>query len=416
MDIQTDDIVMLENSPVEMWLEDKLIHRTVLWYGVRFEGSATIGTRTGNMHMHRTLPVQSQLKGCTVSSDGTVKYLNPNDWTKYEDGTDVDTTLNIMVEIPEHYIYFIADADNVEIRMSIYGLPGYHLFEKCYVSAYEGYKDGTILKSVKGQIPTVNITKAQFRDAARANGSEHWNQYTYKIHKALTWCFVVEYANRNSQVAFNADLTEDGYHQGGLGSGVTLGAVKINGVNTYSFIPTGTTDSIGNGTGIVTYSFTDTDTDGIEIATKTFDVPRYRGIENPWGHTWTICDDVLFQAETNDNEDKVYINDNYLTFDNDLSNYSYTGFNIPKASGYITQLVNNSVGDLFPNENQIVGSASNTHYCDYFYTTTNFILLRILIYGGSPSSGAAAGWFSCFCAHSINSTTTTIGSRLTYIP
>lgn len=417
MDIQADDIVMLENSPVEMWLEDELIHRTVLWYGVKFEGSATTGTRTGNMHMHKTLPVQSQLKGCTVAIDGTVKYLNPNDWTKYEDGTDVDTALNIMVEIPDHYIYFIADADNnVEIRMSTYGLPGYHFFKKCYVSAYEGYKDGTILRSVKDQLPTVNTTKAQFRTAARANGSEHWNQYTYKIHKALTWCFVVEYANRNSQATFNANLTEDGYHQGGLGEGVTTGAFTVNGVTTYSIVPTGVTDSLGNSTGVVEYSFTSTDDNGNDTTTRVLKVPRYRGIENPWGHTWSICDDIMFQAETADGEDKVYINDNYLTFGSALvEDYTYAGFNVPKVTAYVTQLVNNTAGDIFPDENQVAGSA-NTYYCDYFYAATSFTSLRMLLVGGLTGSGARAGWFYCLCAYGVSYTLSTVGSRLTYIP
>lgn len=416
MDIQADDIVMLENSPVEMWLEDELIHRTVLWYGVKFEGSATTGTRTGNMHMHKTLPVQSQLKGCTVAIDGTVKYLNPNDWTKYEDGTDVDTALNIMVEIPDHYIYFIADADNnVEIRMSTYGLPGYHFFKKCYVSAYEGYKDGTILRSVKDQLPTVNTTKAQFRTAARANGSEHWNQYTYKIHKALTWCFVVEYANRNSQAKFNANLTEDGYHQGGLGDGVTTGVVTVNGVNTYSFVPTGITDSIGNNTGIVEYSFTSTNADGVETSVRKFNVPRYRGIENPWGHVWSICDDIMFKSDTADSEDKVYMNDDYTTYSSNLNDHTYTGFNIPTTTAYVTQLVNNTTGDIFPDEHQTAGS-SNTYYCDYFYAGSTRTTARMLLVGGAAGWGLVAGWFYCYCHLDVGAAGASVSSRLTYIP
>lgn len=416
MDIQADDIVMLENSPVEMWLEDELIHRTVLWYGVKFEGSATTGTRTGNMHMHKTLPVQSQLKGCTVAIDGTVKYLNPNDWTKYEDGTDIDAALNVMVEIPDHYIYFIADADNnVEIRMSTYGLPGYHFFKKCYVSAYEGYKDGTILRSVKDKIPTVSTKKAQFRTAARANGSEHWNQYTYKIHKALTWCFVVEYANRNSQAAFNANLTADGYHQGGLGNGVTSGVVTVNGVNTYNFVPTGITDSLGNNTGIVEYSFTSTDAEGTETSVRKFDVPRYRGIENPWGHIWAICDDIIFKSDTADSEDKVYMNDDYTTYSNDLNDHIYAGFNIPTTSAYVTQLVNNTAGDIFPDEHQTAG-ASNTYYCDYFYPGGTRTTARMLLVGGAAGLGVRAGWFACYCAYAVGTVSTSVGSRLTYIP
>ena len=80
----------------------------------------------------------------------------------------------------------------------------------------------------------------------------------------------------------NGSLTAEGFRQGGLGSGCTTGA--MNGV--YSFIPTGTTDSLGNGSGQVAY----TASNG-----TTYYANRYRGIENPFGHTWKHCDDVITQ-------------------------------------------------------------------------------------------------------------------------
>ena len=64
--------------------------------------------------------------------------------------------------------------------------------------------------------------------------------------------FLVEYATRNSQKAVNTALTVEGFRQGGLGSGCTTGVVTINGATTYSFIPTGSSDSLGSGSGEVT--------------------------------------------------------------------------------------------------------------------------------------------------------------------
>ena len=57
------------------------------YYGISFtyEQVSSARTRTGIADYHKNLPIQSKMKGCTVSSDGTVKYLNPTDWTKYED-------------------------------------------------------------------------------------------------------------------------------------------------------------------------------------------------------------------------------------------------------------------------------------------------------------------------------------------
>lgn len=60
--------------------------------------------------------------------------------------------------------------------------------------------------------------------------------YTYKAHKILTILYLVEYACSNSQKAFNAELTAEGYHQGGLGDGVTTGIVTNNGTNLYNFV------------------------------------------------------------------------------------------------------------------------------------------------------------------------------------
>lgn len=69
------------------------------YYGVSFplEPQNTLMTRIGYMPWHKSLPIQSKMKTCTITSDGTVKYINASDRTKYEDGTDRDMTLNTSV-------------------------------------------------------------------------------------------------------------------------------------------------------------------------------------------------------------------------------------------------------------------------------------------------------------------------------
>lgn len=379
-----------------MWLNNNSISSNALWYGVSFSGSATTGTRTGNLTMHKTLPVQSQFRGCTVASDGTVKYLNATDWTKYEDGTARDTTLNTMVEIPAFAIKLIATSSTVEIRMSPYLLDGYYHFKKQYVSAYEAYNSGGVLKSIKGVTPTVYTTREQFQNLARANGSVHWNSYTYNIHKAITWCFVVEYANRNCQGTYNSALTSEGYRQGGLGAGVTTG-VDVSGV--YSWVPTGTTDSLGNSSGVVSYTGT----------SKTVAVPRYRGIENPYGHIWkNVCDVVVANATNN-----VYIDDDYTKFNTSstLTDHKDSGLVICTSNGYLTSLVNNNDGDLFASS---VGGTYSTYYCDYNYTNA-ISTPRTLVIGGHSDGGSGAGLFRLHSDHELGSSTVSVGSRVTYL-
>lgn len=381
-----------QGTMVEMWLNNTQIYTNTLWYGVKFTGSATTGTRTGNTYMHKSLPIQSNMKGCTIASDGTVKYLNPTDWTRYEDGTARDMSLNTMVEIPAHSILFIANDNDVEIRISPYYLPGFVEVKKQYVSAYEAYCTGGVAKSIKGQIPTVNTTRASFQEQSRANGSMHWNMYTYEAHKAITWLFVVEYANRNSQANFNANLTSEGYHQGGLGAGVTAGKNE----DVYSFVPTGTTDSLGNSTGIVSYAAS-------EI---TVNVPRYRGIENPFGHVWKNVIDVIFYGTDN----QIYVNKDYTTFSNNKADYKLVGNNVT-ASGYLTKLINTTAGDLFASA--VSGSAS-TYYCDNVWTNaTNSD--RTLLIGGSSGYGSNAGLFYLDSGNGLGHSNAHVGSRLTYL-
>jgi hypothetical protein len=302
-----------------------------LWYGVKFDlanSSSPDGVRTGNMEMHKTLPIQSKMRGCTINNDdNTKRYLKADNWNKWEDGVTITDDSSgrapeIMVEIPEHYRLLVATPDNtVEIRMSEYNLPGYTKVEKKYIGAYEGViNTGSVdtrntLRSIAVSAlnlkPVVNKTRNQFQTFARgSNRTNNWNIYTYGAHRDLTWLFVVEYATLNSQKAFNANLTTKGYHQGGLGEGVTTGTVTVNGATTYSFVPSGTTKSLGNGTGIIEYTHTNTNAEGASTGTKVVNVPRYRGIENPFGHVWKNVIDVVVAGTDN----SVYICKDYTKF------------------------------------------------------------------------------------------------------
>ena len=184
-----------------------------LWYGVKFDlanSSSSDGVRTGNMEMHKTLPIQSKMRGCTiVPSSNEIKYLKADDWSKYEDGTSVASTYatrpnddkQYMIEIPEHYRLLVATPDNtVEIRMSEYNLPGYVKVNKKYISAYEATASAEYITSTIGSKPTVSTSRRTFFGMAKAlSKTVGWNMYTYDAHRDLTWLFVVEYATLNSQ-------------------------------------------------------------------------------------------------------------------------------------------------------------------------------------------------------------------------
>lgn len=406
-----------------------------LWYGVKFDlanSSSPDGVRTGNMEMHRTLPIQSKMRGCTiVPSSNEIKYLKADDWSKYEDGTSVASTYatrpnddkQYMIEIPEHYRLLVATPDNtVEIRMSEYNLPGYVKVNKKYISAYEATASAEYITSTIGSKPTVSTLRRTFFGMAKAlSKTVGWNMYTYDAHRDLTWLFVVEYATLNSQKAFNASLTAEGYHQGGLGEGVTTGSVKINGADAWSFVPCGTTNSLGNGTGIIEYTHTNTNAEGGSTGTKTVNVPRYRGIENPFGHVWKNVIDVVIAGTDN----SVYICKDYTKFgmfegdDNPTAEqliaagYELQDFKESTITDqYVKKLVNNNQADLF---STVVGNGASatTYYCDYHWTNAT-ATPRTLLIGGYSGHGSLAGLFALVSRYGLGLSSAHVGTRITF--
>lgn len=410
-----------------------------LWYGVKFDlanSSSPDGVRTGNMEMHRTLPIQSKMRGCTISNtDNVKKYLKANDWTKWEDGTtsfqdSSGVGVEAFVEIPEHYRLLIATPDNtVEIRMSEYNLPGYTKVEKKYIGAYEGSvnldsssHNNLLRTQVRNTAPIISKTRTEFQTMARNNNrTNNWNIYTYDAHRDLTWLFVVEYATLNSQKAFNANLTAEGYHQGGLGDGVTSETVTVNGATTYSFVPCGTTNSLGNCTGIIEYTHTNTNAEGTSTGTKVVNVPRYRGIENPFGHVWKNVIDVVVAGTDN----SVYICKDYTKFGTFEGGTNPTAEQLIAAgyelqdfkestitSQYVKKLVNNNQADLFPT---VVGNGASatTYYCDYHWTSA-IATPRTLLLGGRSVNGSGAGLFTLYSDLGLDYSGGSVGTRITF--
>ena len=398
-------------SVQEMWLNGSQIYSAGdLWYGVRFSSSSPDGVRTGNMAYHKTLPVQSQFRGCGMSNGSIVGYLKSDDWTKYENNQAVDfNAVDIMVELPDAYYTVVEHGDyDWEIRMSTYAIPGYTKFDKQYVSAYEAYSDGTTLFSRKNQTPTVSKNRITFLAEARKNRNNHYAMYTYNAHKFITWCFVVEYATLNSQKNVNNVLTAEGYHQGGLGIGIATGVKKVNGKDVDSFVPCGTTDSLFNGSGEVTYKYTNTDAEGAETQAST-KANRYRGIENPFGHVWKNCCDVILYGTDN----KVYITNNIENFGNDKSLFVDSGLTSHPTTGqWAKKINNNAAADLFCQED---GADSTTYFCDQYWTNA-VEADRTLLLGARASFGSAAGFFSLGSNFDLGDAAAYIGTRLVYIP
>lgn len=412
-------------------------------YGIQFDTtiSSPSCTRVGNVALHKTLPIQNRLRGCLLDDNGkVVEYLDPRDWTgQSRDGSRGQ----VMVEIPMHYRKFETDGTKRRVRISELPLPGYHQVKQKYVSAYEATVNRTDLKlcSVANTTeqyrggnnnadwdgtyrtligrPASLISRTNFRNYARKrkNGSTEWNCMTYDIQKDLYWLFVVEYATLNSQANYNTELTAEGYRQGGLGAGVTtFSSSNWNTFNgNFPFVPCGHTDTLGNTTGTVPYTVSNDDAS----ITKTFDVPRYRGVENPFGHLWQWTDGINVRISPTpenggDNLSKVFVCDDPSKFnDTNYEGYKHVG-NEARAEGYVKEIIFGEEGEIMPS---VVGGGSTTYFCDYHYTNIPATeALRGVLFGGYAVSGASAGFAYAASDYAPSNAAANVGSRLCFIP
>lgn len=414
------------------------------YYGIEWDTTVSnpVPTRIGKAELHAELPVQSLIRRCVLKTDGTVNYyLNANDSTKRDNGAAANLSGadgQVMVELPECYARFEMDGTKRRALISTQELPGFHKWNKAYISAYEAtvqrstntlmsvvnmdadYRggnntsgwDGTY-RSLLGR-PATNISLTNFRTYARQGRSTEWNCNVYQLHKELWWFFAIEYCNFNSQAEYTAALDANGYHQGGLGAGVTQ-IPNWSGYNSNNpFVPCGTTNSLGNRTGVVTYNAMASDGETVHYAAP---VPSYRGVENPFGHIWKWTDGCLcnIQSEAAGGVSMFYVCDNPANFASSISaNYDYRG-DLPRSNGYVKEVILGEYGEIMPLS---IGGGSTTYFCDNFYTDIpgSGSATRGVLFGGIAGDGARAGFVSANTNNTPSTAFAVLGSRLCFIP
>lgn len=407
-------------------------------YGVEWDmaSSSPDGKRVGNMQLHRELPVQSKMRRCLLDRDGGVKeYLdNELSWG----GSYLDYA--VMTEIPEHWYKLYFNGTKFRKMLSEIPLPGYKHVDKFYISTYEArmYRTDNLLCSAAGASklsdpnstnfrggdntaewddtyrsllgrPVTNLTRDQFRQAARKRGSG-WEMYTYNAHKILFWLFAVEYATLDSQKPFNAQKDANGFAQGGLGPGPTQMTDWTNFNNINPLIPCGYTNEFGNGSGEKAYVVKNAS--GGTHATLMAN--RYRGIENPFGHIWKYTDGANIQVTTGDAGLSIL----WTTDDpSNFSDTSYTGYdkkgNICRTNGYAKKMLLGEDGDIVSTE---VGGSSSTYWCDYYYTYTSANRMQVVLVGGGAGHGSAAGLAGVSAYYAPSDAVRNVGSRLCFFP
>lgn len=402
-------------------------------YGVEWDtaSSSPDGVRVGNMQLHRELPIQSKMRRCILDNNGgVVRYI-------YDSNEYQSSILNevIMTEIPQHWYKLYTEGTKFKMMLSAMPLPGYKEVSKFYISTCEAIierNSGTLgsanmlnnnnvqfrggdntadwdgtYRSLLGR-PVTNLTRDQFRQAARKRGSG-WEMYTYGAHKTLFWLFAIEYATLNSQKPFNAQKDANGFSQGGLGEGASQMTDWTNFNNNNPLIPCGYTNEFGNRSGEKAYVVKNA-SDGTHA---TLMANRYRGIENPFGHIWKYTDGANIQVTTGDAGLSIL----WTTDDpSNFSDTSYTGYdkkgNICRTSGYAKKMLLGENGDIIPTE---VDGSSSTYWCDYYRTTITIDGIFVVLAGSSANGALGNGLASIYGGYTSNSARD-IGTRLCFFP
>ena len=397
-------------------------------YGVEWDSTVADPTltRIGNPLLHKSLPVQSQYKGCVANGAKVNYYLDPNDWSKKANGTPSvldGTDGTVRVHIPKFYGKSGVEGNKRWVRISTVKCDDTWVkIPEMLLDAYRStvnqtgnkavsvvnttaqFRGGgnrtandTYLSSDKFRSdlgkPRTNISRANMRTYATNAGSE---MLCYEYYKWIFyWAWVIEYATFNSQATYNAELTADGYHQGGLGPGITDWNNDANGWSgyngTYPITPCGYCNDIGNFTGIKELVIPETVVDeSTTVPTKTFKVPRWRGFDNPFGDIWTNLDGIILERTAANQPSSVYTTSNPSAFGDDNTakgKMTVAGKEIA-SDGYTKDFDLGSKGEIIPS---VVGGSATTYMCNYHWCNAASTSLRTLLVGGRAVSGNYAG-------------------------
>lgn len=420
-------------------------------YGVEWDSTVADPTltRIGNPLLHKSLPVQSQYKGCVANGAKVNYYLDPNDWSKKADGTPSvldGTDGTVRVHIPKFYGKSGVEGTKRWVRMSTIKMDNTWIeIPKMLVDAYRSTVDTTVSATPKAVSvvnttaqfrgggnrtandtyldtdafrsdlgkPRTNISRANMRTYAANAGSE---MLCYEYYKWIFyWAWVIEYATFNSQATYNAELTADGYHQGGLGPGITDWNNNANGWSgyngTYPITPCGYCNDIGNFTGIKELVIPETVVDeSTTVPTKTFKVPRWRGFDNPFGDIWTNLDGIILERTAANQPSSVYTTSNPSAFGDDNTakgKMTVAGKEIA-SDGYTKDFDLGSKGEIIPS---VVGGSATTYMCDYHWCNAASTSLRTLIVGGRAYSGGYAGLGYVYSGNGVGYVASRVGFR-----
>lgn len=179
---------------------------------------------------------------------------------------------------------------------------------------------------------------------------------------------------------------------------------------------TGSTASLGNGTGRAEKTTTYEGGVAKEYTVDGKTSVCWRGKENFWGNIWKFVYGINIWGNGKMGGGQPYICSDFSFAESKNSgNYEPAGFTVTNANGYISAMGYSTACDWLFIASECLGNSS-LPVGDYTYITVNLNGYRIARLGGIWSDGGSAGGFYWYLDNGVGTRYRTIGGRLVYIP
>lgn len=308
-----------------------------------------------------------------------------------------------------HPAFYDKNGNEVDyILMSAYEGCIYDTSANAYLKNDEQVMDASKDKfsSIAGARPATgvsqNLTRLNIEQMAKNRG-EGWHSLGIKTASMEQLLMIVEMGMMNLQTAIG---------QGVVNLPWTTGSDTTS---SYAGV-TGSTASLGNGTGRATETTT---YEGGVATNNTADGKTsicYRGVENFWGNIWKFAYGVNIWGNGKMAGGMPYIcsDFNYAEGKN-TDNYEGAGFTVTPKEGYISAMGYSTKYDWLFIASECLGNSS-LPVGDYTWITQNLNGYRITRLGGGWNDGSIAGGFCWHLGNGVGARSRGIGGRLVYVP
>lgn len=179
---------------------------------------------------------------------------------------------------------------------------------------------------------------------------------------------------------------------------------------------TGSTASLGNGTGRAEKTTTYEGGVAKEYTVDGKTSVCWRGKENFWGNIWKFVYGINIWGNGKMGGGQPYICSDFSFGESKNSgNYEPAGFTVTNANGYISAMGYSTACDWLFIASECLGNSS-LPVGDYTYITVNLNGYRIALLGGGWNYGGGAGGFCWALDSGVGYRYRRIGGRLVYIP